>query len=67
MAIGEQKFFGTDLWAQIVTWVPIIFYINPYIEIFYWSKFDIRTYIPHISFIILLFYYFIIFYQKNIF
>jgi len=53
LAIGEQEFFGIDLWAQIVTWVPIIFY---------WSKFDIRTYIP---IFLLLSYYFIIFYKKN--
>ena len=65
LAIGEQEFFGIDLWEQIVTWVPIIFYINPYIEIFYWSKFDIRSYIPHISFIILLFFIKKIFFKKR--
>ena len=30
LAIGEAEFFGSNLWEQILTWTPIIFYIGPY-------------------------------------
>ena len=55
LAVGEAEFFGSNLWEQILTWSPIIFYIGPYMDIFHWQKFDIRAFIPHIALIVILF------------
>ena len=55
LAVGEAEFFGTNLWEKILTWTPIIFYIGPYMDIFHWSKFDIRAFIPHIVLLVLFF------------
>ncbi len=61
LAVGEAEFFGSNLWEQILTWTPIIFYIGPYMDIFHWQKFDIRAYIPHITLLVIIFiFYFII-------
>ncbi len=61
LAVGEAEFFGANLWEQILTWTPILFYIGPYMDIFHWQKFDIRAYIPHIALIVIIFvFYFII-------
>ena len=55
LAVGEAEFFGSDIWQKTLTWIPIIFYIGPYMDIVHWKKFDITTYIPHISLIVLFF------------
>ena len=55
LAVGEAEFFGANLWEQILTWVPILLYIGPYMDIVHWQKFDIRAYIPHIVFLVLFF------------
>ena len=55
LAVGEAEFFGSNLWEQSLTWAPIILYIGPYMDIFHWSKFDIRAFIPHIALIVLIF------------
>tara|TARA_Y100000590_G_scaffold126124_1_gene144185 strand:+ start:2150 stop:2842 length:693 start_codon:yes stop_codon:yes gene_type:complete len=55
LAIGEAEFFGSNLWEQILTWTPILFYIGPYMDIFHWNKFDVRAYIPHIALLVLCF------------
>lgn len=55
LAIGEEEFFGSNLWEKILTWSPIIFYIGPYMDIYHWTKFDIRAFIPHIFLLVLLF------------
>ena len=60
LAIGEKEFFGSNLWEQILTWAPILFYISPYMDIMHWQKFDIKAYIPHIFIIVLLFIIYII-------
>ena len=65
LAVGEAEFFGSNLWEQILTWTPIIFYIGPYMDIFHWQKFDIRAYIPHIVLLVLAFIFYFIF--KKIF
>ena len=44
-----------NIWQKILTWIPIIFYIGPYMDIVHWKKFDITTYIPHKSLIVLFF------------
>ena len=49
LAVGEAEFFGSNLWEQILTWTPILFYIGPVMDIAHWQKFDIRAYIPHIA------------------
>tara|TARA_B110000438_G_C15734072_1_gene615524 strand:+ start:431 stop:1102 length:672 start_codon:yes stop_codon:yes gene_type:complete len=54
LAVGEAEFFGSNLWEQILTWIPIIFYIGPFMDIVHWQKFDIRAYILHIALIVLL-------------
>ena len=33
LVVGEAEFFGSNLWEQILTWTPIIFYIGPYMDI----------------------------------
>ena len=61
LAVGEAEFFGSNLWEQILTWTPILFYIGPYMDIFHWGKFDIRAYIPHIAILVIFFvFYFIV-------
>ena len=55
LAVGEAEFFGSNLWEQILTWTPILFYIGPYMDIVHWQKFDVRAYIPHIVFLVLIF------------
>ncbi len=60
LAIGEAEFFGSNLWEQTLTWAPILFYIGPVMDIVHWKKFDIRAYIPHIAFVVLIFLIFII-------
>ena len=71
LAIGEAEFFGSNLWEQILTWTPIIFYIGPFMDIMHWQKFDISAYIPHIVLIVLVtIIYFIIrriFFRKKIY
>ena len=64
LAVGEAEFFGSNLWEQILTWTPIIFYIGPYMDIVHWQKFDVRAYLPHIILIVLLFVIYI--FQKKI-
>ena len=64
LAVGEAEFFGNNLWEQILTWAPIIFYIGPYMDIVHWQKFDIRAYIPHIILFVLI--YLIFFISKKI-
>ena len=54
LAVGEAEFFGSNLWEQILTWTPIIFYIGPFMDIVHWQKFDIRAYIPHIVLLVLI-------------
>ena len=54
LAVGEAEFFGSNLWEQILTWTPIIFYISPFMDIVHWQKFDIRAYIPHIVLLVLI-------------
>ena len=69
LAIGEAEFFGSNLWEQTLTWAPIILYIGPYMDIFHWSKFDIRAFIPHIALLVLIYvFYFIkrkLFFKKK--
>tara|TARA_B100001123_G_C15189039_1_gene978513 strand:+ start:425 stop:1117 length:693 start_codon:yes stop_codon:yes gene_type:complete len=65
LAVGEAEFFGSNLWEQILTWTPILFYIGPYMDIFHWYKFDIRAYIPHVVLLVIIFILFIL--QKRIF
>ena len=55
LAIGEAEFFGANLWEQILTWAPILFYIGPYMDIVHWQKFDVRAYLPHIVLLVLIF------------
>ena len=55
LAVGEAEFFGSNLWEQILTWTPIIFYIGPFMDIVHWQKFDIRAFIPHIALLVLIF------------
>ena len=55
LAIGEAEFFGANLWEQILTWTPILFYIGPYMDIVHWQKFDVRAYLPHIVLLVLIF------------
>ena len=33
LAVGEAEFFGSNLWEQILTWTPILFYIGPYMDL----------------------------------
>ncbi len=70
LAVGDIEFFGANLFEKISIWAPILFYIGPYMDIFYWNKFDFMAYIPHtILFILILVIYFIfkklIFKKKN--
>ncbi len=65
LAVGEAEFFGSNLWEQILTWAPILFYIGPYMDIVHWQKFDIRAFIPHIALLVLFFIIYVIF--KKIF
>ena len=53
LAVGEAEFFGSNTFEKILTWIPIIFYIGPYMDIVHWKKFDISAYIPHIALIVL--------------
>ena len=55
LAVGEAEFFGSNLWDQILTWTPIMLYIGPVMDIVHWQKFDIRAYIPHITFVVIIF------------
>ena len=68
LAVGEAEFFGSNLWEQTLTWAPILFYIGPYMDIVHWQKFDVRAYIPHIAFVVLIFLIYLIvkkiFYRK---
>ena len=69
LAVGNIEFFGSNLLEKISIWVPILFYIGPYMDIFYWNKFDFKAYIPHFVLIIfvLIFYWSIkkIFFRKK--
>ena len=65
MAVGDIEFFGANILEKISIWAPILFYIGPYMDIFYWNKFDFKAYIPHIFLIIL--FYIIYFVIKKIF
>ena len=55
LAIGELEFFGSNIFEQIITWVPILFYIAPAMDIIHWNKFDILSYIPHILLLVIVF------------
>ena len=55
LAVGDIEFFGANILEKISIWTPILFYIGPYMDIFYWNKFDIKAYIPHLAIIIILF------------
>ena len=55
LAVGEAEFFGSNVWEQIITWTPILLYIAPYMDIVHWQKFDVRTYLPHIFLLVLIF------------
>ena len=55
LAVGEAEFFGANIWEQTLTWIPILFYIGPYMDIVHWQKFDVRAYIPHIVLLVLFF------------
>ena len=55
MAVGDIEFFGENILEKISIWAPILFYIGPYMDIFYWNKFDFKAYIPHLATIIILF------------
>ena len=65
LAVGDIEFFGANIIEKISIWTPILFYIGPYMDIFYWNKFDFKAYIPHIFLIIL--FYIIYFVIKKIF
>ena len=65
LAVGDIEFFGANIIEKISIWAPILFYIGPYMDIFYWNKFDFKAYIPHIFLIIL--FYIIYFVIKKIF
>ncbi len=54
LAVGDIEFFGANIFEKISIWVPILFYIGPYMDIFYWNKFDFKAYIPHLALIILI-------------
>ena len=53
LSVGEAEFFGSNLWEKILTWIPIILYIGPYMDIVHWYKFDIRAFIPHIALLVI--------------
>ncbi len=55
LAVGDIEFFGATIIEKISIWTPILFYIGPYMDIFYWNKFDFKAYIPHLAIIIILF------------
>ena len=55
LALGDKEFFGANLLEKISIWTPILFYIGPYMDIFYWNKFDFIAYIPHAVLIILIY------------
>ena len=55
LAVGEAEFFGSNTFEKILTWIPIIFYIGPYMDIVHWKKFDVVAYIPHIMLLALFF------------
>ena len=55
LAVGDIEFFGENILEKISIWAPILFYIGPYMDIFYWNKFDFKAYIPHLATIIILF------------
>ena len=55
LAVGDIEFFGANILEKISIWAPILFYIGPYMDIFYWNKFDFKAYIPHLATIIILF------------
>jgi len=71
LAVGDIEFFGANLLEKISTWAPILFYIGPYMDIFYWQKFDFKAYIPHVVLIIIIYilYFFVrkIFFHKKLF
>ena len=53
LAVGDTEFFGATLIEKITIWTPILFYIGPYMDIFFWKKLDFKAYIPHMALIIL--------------
>ena len=55
LAVGDIEFFGTSILEKISIWAPILFYIGPYMDIFYWNKFDFKAYLPHLALSIILF------------
>ena len=69
LAVGDKEFFGANMLEKISIWTPILFYIGPYMDIFYWQKFDFKAYIPHVVLIIIIYilYFFVrkIFFQKK--
>ena len=71
LAVGDIEFFGANLLEKISIWAPILFYIGPYMDIFYWHKFDFKAYIPHLALIIFIYIFYwaikkIFFRKKNI-
>ena len=52
--MGDKEFFGSNLFEKVITWLPILFYIGPYMDIVHWNKFDIFAYVPHIIVIIII-------------
>ena len=60
LAVGEEEFFGSNLFEKILTWIPIIIYIGPYLDFFYWHKLDIRAFMPHFFLFIIFFLFYII-------
>ena len=54
LAVGDIEFFGESILEKISIWTPILFYIGPYMDIFYWNKFDFKAYLPHLALIIIL-------------
>ena len=61
LAVGEAEFFGANLWEQILTWVPILIYTAPYMDIVYWQKFDFRAYLVHIVLLITVYVIYLVF------
>ena len=58
LAVGEAEFFGSNFYEKTLTWIPILFYIAPYMDIVHWKKFDIRAYLPHILVLVIMFAFF---------
>ncbi len=64
LAVGEKEFFGSNIFEKILTWIPILFYIGPYMDIVHWQKLDLKAYIPHIFLVGLIFIIFVILKKK---